>query len=125
MNLLTSTAGSVAVGAGTSYFFLGLLVLMILALAFEEKLHANKSVITGVAAVIVLVFGEYILNYIFDSSSYLYISCLVFYSSLSFDEIQNLVLRTQRTYRSSIHRSFKTCLTISMLGLLFITIKAN
>ncbi|EJG1690298.1 oligosaccharide flippase family protein [Vibrio parahaemolyticus] len=34
--------------------------------------------------IVVLLFGEYILNYIFDSSSYLYISCLVFYSSLSF-----------------------------------------
>ncbi|WP_373416873.1 oligosaccharide flippase family protein, partial [Vibrio parahaemolyticus] len=31
--------------------------------------------------IVVLLFGEYILNYIFDSSSYLYISCLVFYSS--------------------------------------------
>ncbi|MDX1410216.1 MAG: hypothetical protein R3330_18830, partial [Saprospiraceae bacterium] len=38
-------------------FFAGLLVLMILGLALEEKLHAKKSVITGVFAVLSLFLG--------------------------------------------------------------------
>lgn len=38
--------------------FLALLVAMIAALAFEEKLHAKKSVITGVFAVIALLAGD-------------------------------------------------------------------
>ncbi|WNJ16345.1 SLC13 family permease [Pontibacter sp. G13] len=35
-----------------------ILALMILALALEEKIHANKSVITGIAAMIALIVGE-------------------------------------------------------------------
>ncbi len=41
----------------TTLIFLGLLVAMILALALEEKIHAKKSVITGVFAVIALLMG--------------------------------------------------------------------
>ncbi|MCJ8290916.1 MAG: hypothetical protein HRT58_15310 [Crocinitomicaceae bacterium] len=47
-----------SVAPNITYLFLGLLVLMVLALALEEKLHAHKSVITGVAAVIALILGE-------------------------------------------------------------------
>lgn len=36
-----------------------LLVLMVLALALEQKLHAHKSVITGVAALLALLLGEF------------------------------------------------------------------
>lgn len=43
---------------GVTYLFAGILVLMVLALAFEEKLHAKKSVITGVTAVIALFVGD-------------------------------------------------------------------
>lgn len=42
----------------TTLLFLGLLVAMILSLALEEKLHAKKSVITGVFAVIALLAGD-------------------------------------------------------------------
>ncbi len=42
----------------TTLLFLGLLVAMILALALEEKIHAKKSVITGVFAVIALILGD-------------------------------------------------------------------
>lgn len=41
----------------TTLLFLGLLVAMILALALEEKIHAKKSVITGVFAVVALLMG--------------------------------------------------------------------
>ncbi len=40
----------------TAVFF-GLLGLMVLALALEEKLHAQKSLITGVAAIVALIGG--------------------------------------------------------------------
>lgn len=46
-----------AVPMSTTLLFLGLLVAMILSLALEEKLHAKKSVITGVFAVIALFMG--------------------------------------------------------------------
>ena len=48
---------SAEVSGGTTAFFGVLLVLMILALALEEKLHAKKSLITGLAAMITLFFG--------------------------------------------------------------------
>ena len=38
--------------------FLGLLVAMVASLAFEEKLHAKKSVITGIFAVVALLLGD-------------------------------------------------------------------
>ncbi len=37
---------------------LGLLALMILALALEQKIHAHKSIITGLAAMVALIMGE-------------------------------------------------------------------
>ncbi len=40
--------------AHVTYIFLGLLILMVAALALEEKLHAKKSMITGMFAVICL-----------------------------------------------------------------------
>ncbi|MAF11332.1 hypothetical protein CMK11_12850, partial [Candidatus Poribacteria bacterium] len=42
------------VSPAVTAFFGGLLVLMILCLAFEEKIHAKKSIITGVFAAISL-----------------------------------------------------------------------
>ena len=47
-----------AVGTGTVLLFTGVLVAMILCLALEEKIHAKKSVIVGVFAVISLLLGE-------------------------------------------------------------------
>ena len=47
-----------AVPMSTTLLFLGLLVAMILSLALEEKLHAKKSVITGVFAVVALLAGD-------------------------------------------------------------------
>ncbi|HHG85147.1 MAG TPA: hypothetical protein ENJ82_10420 [Bacteroidetes bacterium] len=40
-----------------SWLHLGLLVLMIMGLALEQKIHAHKSIITGVAATIALILG--------------------------------------------------------------------
>ena len=45
------------VGLGTSLFFTGLLVALILCLAFEERLHAKKSVIVGLFATVCLFLG--------------------------------------------------------------------
>ncbi len=42
---------------GVTALFAALLVAMILALALEEKLHAKKSIITGIAAVVTLFLG--------------------------------------------------------------------
>jgi len=47
-----------SVSLSITFLFLGLLILMIIALALEEKLHAHKSVITGVTAVIALILGQ-------------------------------------------------------------------
>lgn len=47
-------SGHHEVSTGTTLLFSAILVLMILTLAFEEKLHAKKSIITGVFAVISL-----------------------------------------------------------------------
>lgn len=41
-----------------AYLHLGILVLMILGLALEQKIHAHKSIITGIAALVALVVGE-------------------------------------------------------------------
>ncbi|NOY93382.1 MAG: hypothetical protein GXP55_19530 [Deltaproteobacteria bacterium] len=46
------------VSLGTTLFFFALLGAMVLALAFEEKLHAKKSVITGFFAVVSLAAAE-------------------------------------------------------------------
>ena len=55
--LATAHGGGHEVALGTSIFFAALLVAMILCLAFEEKLHAKKSVIVGVFAVATLLLG--------------------------------------------------------------------
>lgn len=47
-----------SVSPGIIFLFLGLLILMIIALALEEKLHAHKSVITGITAVVALILGQ-------------------------------------------------------------------
>ena len=56
MALLIEDLGH-AVAPGTTYFFCGILLALILCLAFEEKLHAKKSVIAGVFAVVCLLLG--------------------------------------------------------------------
>ena len=42
-----------------TYLFTGLLMAMVLCLALEEKIHAKKSVIVGVTAVIALLLGAF------------------------------------------------------------------
>ena len=54
--LLAVVSGDVS--SGITYLFTGVLVAMILCLAFEEKLHAKKSVIVGFFAVVVLFLGQ-------------------------------------------------------------------
>jgi Na+/H+ antiporter NhaD/arsenite permease-like protein len=54
---LLSDDGGHAVAPGVTYFFCALLVGLILCLAFEEKLHAKKSVIAGAFAVLSLLCG--------------------------------------------------------------------
>ncbi|MCB9396864.1 MAG: hypothetical protein H6510_03510 [Acidobacteria bacterium] len=54
---MTETAHHL-VPLSTSLTFLGFLVLMILALAFEEKIHAKKSLIVGLFAIVTLVLGQ-------------------------------------------------------------------
>ncbi len=49
------------VSLGTTLFFAGILVAMILALAFEEKLHAKTSLIVGLFAAFCLVVGDLLL----------------------------------------------------------------
>ena len=48
-----------AVAPWITYLFTGLLVAMVLCLALEEKIHAQKSVIVGVTAVIALLLGAF------------------------------------------------------------------
>jgi Na+/H+ antiporter NhaD/arsenite permease-like protein len=55
--LVAAHGGGHEVALGTTVFFAALLVAMILSLAFEEKLHAKKSVIVGVFAVLSLLLG--------------------------------------------------------------------
>ncbi|MDP6754015.1 MAG: SLC13 family permease, partial [Verrucomicrobiota bacterium] len=45
-----------------TYLFTGLLGAMVLCLALEEKIHAKKSVIVGVTAVVALLLGAFIPN---------------------------------------------------------------
>ena len=47
-----------SVSPGITFLFLGLLILMIIALALEEQLHAHKSVITVLTAVVALILGQ-------------------------------------------------------------------
>ena len=56
--LLASAAGHHAVEPWVTYLFAGILALMIAALALEEKIHAKKSLITGVFAVLCLFLGS-------------------------------------------------------------------
>lgn len=58
LNFILLSHNTEAVAPWITYLHLGLLVAMILALAFEQKLHAHKSVITGIAALIALLLGE-------------------------------------------------------------------
>lgn len=53
------SVGAHEVAGSTTAIFLALLVGLILSLAFEEKLHAKKSVIVGVFAVICLFLGDF------------------------------------------------------------------
>ena len=78
----------------TTFLFLAILVGMILCLALEEKLHAKKSVITGVFAVVCLLLGEvfHLLHKPPDSNLPLYIPMIdwsviiiIFGSSLFID----------------------------------------
>ncbi|MBU48753.1 MAG: hypothetical protein CL920_08660 [Deltaproteobacteria bacterium] len=59
LNLFASAAvhHKVHVSFGTTLFFTFLLVAMVLSLAFEEKLHAKKSIIVGFFALVSLFFG--------------------------------------------------------------------
>jgi len=54
---LLSEDGGHIVAPGVTYFFCALLVGLILCLAFEEKIHAKKSIIAGTFAVICLLCG--------------------------------------------------------------------
>ena len=53
----SADAGNHAVPLWVTLLFTGLLVGLILSLAFEEKIHAKKSVIVGVFAVVSLFLG--------------------------------------------------------------------
>lgn len=55
--LMMAQEGEHAGSTGVTLLFAGILVAMIAALALEEKIHARKSVITGVAAVVSLLLG--------------------------------------------------------------------
>ncbi len=54
MMLAAAGHAAPAVAPWITYLFTGLLVAMVLCLALEEKIHAQKSVIVGVTAVIAL-----------------------------------------------------------------------
>ena len=54
-----AAASAHAVPASVTYLFLGLLACMILCLAMEEKIHAKKSVIVGVFAILALFLGTW------------------------------------------------------------------
>ena len=57
--LAASDHGAHAVASWITYLFTGLLVAMVVCLALEEKIHAKKSVIVGVTAVIALLLGAF------------------------------------------------------------------
>jgi len=54
---MSASGGHHEVPAHVTYLFAGVLVLMVLSLALEEKIHAKKSLITGVFAVVSLFLG--------------------------------------------------------------------
>lgn len=57
--LLNATPEPSGAGYGwIAYLHLALLVMMIAALALEQKIHAHKSIITGIAAMVALILGE-------------------------------------------------------------------
>ena len=60
MNTFTTfiAASSHSVSPGITYLFFGILICMILCLALEEKIHAKKSVIVGLFAIIALFLGR-------------------------------------------------------------------
>jgi Na+/H+ antiporter NhaD/arsenite permease-like protein len=60
--LQTPEAAAHDVSLGTTLFFAGVLVAMILALAFEEKLHAKKSLLVGLFAALSLITGDMLLD---------------------------------------------------------------
>lgn len=57
--LAASDHGAHAVAPWITYLFTGLLGAMVVCLALEEKIHAKKSVIVGVTAVIALLLGAF------------------------------------------------------------------
>ena len=57
--LAASDHGAHAVEPWITYLFTGLLGAMVVCLALEEKIHAKKSVIVGVTAVIALLLGAF------------------------------------------------------------------
>ena len=61
MNTFTTflAASSHSVNPGITYLFFGILICMILCLALEEKIHAKKSVIVGLFAIIALFLGAF------------------------------------------------------------------
>ena len=71
--MMLAAAGHVApaVAPWITYLFTGLLVAMVLCLALEEKIHAQKSVIVGVTAVIALLLGAFTGILPFDTSAVL------------------------------------------------------
>ena len=50
------------VSVGITLFFTGILVALIVSLALEEKLHAKKSIIVGLYAVMTLLLGAILLE---------------------------------------------------------------
>ncbi|MEZ4224173.1 MAG: SLC13 family permease [Polyangiaceae bacterium] len=56
-HILASSGAHAPPSAGVTWLFAGLLALTVLALALEEKIHAKKSVITGVSAIVCLLLG--------------------------------------------------------------------
>ena len=62
MNLILLAAsdhGISEVAPWVTYLFTALLAIMVLCLALEEKIHAKKSVIVGVTAVVALLLGAF------------------------------------------------------------------
>jgi Na+/H+ antiporter NhaD/arsenite permease-like protein len=62
VSLQAPEAAGHEVSLGITLFFAGVLVAMILALAFEEKLHAKKSLIVGLFAAFCLITGDWLLE---------------------------------------------------------------
>ena len=61
-------ASAAHVSTGTTVLFAGLLIAMIAALALEERLHAKKSLITGVFAIICLFLATWLRVLPYDDS---------------------------------------------------------